>query len=77
MLDVHGIDGAVEFDADEQTLATGLLDVRQLGQLIDEVGTDLLGVARQVTIDDFGDCGKRGCAADRVTAESGAVRAHG
>ena len=77
MLDIDGVDGAVEFDADEQALATGLLDVRQLGKLVDEVCADLLGIARQVAVDDFGDGGERGCAADRVASKGGAVRSHG
>lgn len=71
VLDIDGVDGAVEFDADEQALATGLLDVRQLGKLVDEVCADLLGIARQVAVDDFGDGGERGCAAiSIITAAS-------
>ena len=78
VLDFRRIHGIVEFDTDEQALASRFLDVRDFPvQFLDEVGAHFLCIAREIQalklVDLCQSCG----AADRVSAKGGAVGAGG
>ena len=76
MLDFDAADRVIEFAADQQALAAHFFDVRQRRELLLHILAHLLGVVREVAVEELIDLGERGGAGDRMAAERRAVRAH-